>query len=119
MDKVRERAGLKGVVESWQNFSTDPGKPSTKEGLMEIIKKERSVELCFEGARYFDVVRWMEADKYFTKPFQGWNYNGSRAPEFYRITTYYTTQWSNKNYLWPISVAELNKNPNLVQNPWW
>lgn len=119
VDKVRARAGLKGVEESWQNFSTDPGKPSTKEGLMEIIKKERSVELCFEGARYFDVVRWMEADKYFTKPFQGWNYNGSRATEFYRITTYYTTQWSNKNYLWPISVAELNKNPNLVQNPWW
>ena len=119
IDKVRERAGLKGVVESWSNYSTDPNKPSTKEGLMEIIKKERSVELCFEGARYFDVVRWMDAGKYFTRPFQGWNYNGNRPSEFYRITTYYTTQWSNKNYLWPISVAELNKNPNLVQNPWW
>ncbi len=119
VDKVRERAGLKGVVESWQNFSTDPGKPSTKEGLLEIIKKERSLELCFEGYRYFDVVRWMEADKYFTKPFQGWNHNGYRASEFYRITTYHMTQWSNKNYLWPIKVEELNKNPNLVQNPWW
>jgi len=119
IDMVRARAGLKGVVESWENYSNNPGKPSTKEGLMEIIKKERQLELCFEGARYFDVVRWMDAGKEFTKPFQGWNWNSTNPQTLYRLTTYYTTQWSNKNYLWPISVKELNKNPNLVQNPWW
>ncbi len=119
IDKVRARAGLKGVAESWDNYSNNPGKYSTKDGLMEIIKKERQVELCFEGVRYFDIVRWMDAGTVFTKPIQGWYYKGTTANMFYKVTTYHTTQWSNKNYLWPISENEINKNPNLVQNPWW
>lgn len=119
IDKVRARAGLKGVSESWADYSTDPSKPNSKEGLMEIIKAERSIELCFEGARYFDQVRWMDAEKTFTSPIYGWNYKGIRAADFYKPTVYTTMRWSNKNYLWPISVDEINTNPNLVQNPWW
>ncbi len=119
LDQVRARAGLKGVDESWANYSTSPSKPSTREGLLEIIKHERWVELSFEGHRYFDVVRWMEGDKYFTTPFQGWNYLGRTAEEFYKVVSILTKQWSNKNYLWPIPSDELNINPKLDQNPWW
>jgi hypothetical protein len=54
VDKVRQRAGLKGVVESWTNFSNNPGKYASQQGLREIIHRERLIEptvygICADG----------------------------------------------------------------------
>lgn len=59
---------MKPVEDVWSNgeIVKNVGKHLTKEGLRDIIHKERSIELCFEGKRYFDVLRWKEANKYFT-----------------------------------------------------
>lgn len=119
LNKVRERAGLQDVDTAWGTYSTSPDKPNTQAGLLEIIKQERRVELCFEGHRYFDVVRWLEGASYFTSPIRGWTYTGTKASAFYNTTNIYSKQWSNKNYLWPIPTSELQKNPRLVQNPLW
>jgi hypothetical protein len=117
VNKVRHRAGLKPLAESWDVYTTL--KSSNQADLLEMIKWERRVELCFEGHRYFDVVRWLEGDKYFNSPIRGWNYQGTKAAQFYTITNLYSRQWSNKNYLWPLTSSEIDKNPRLVQNPWW
>ena len=37
--------------------------------VMDRIRKERQIELAFEGHRYFDVRRWMIAPEVYT----GWN----------------------------------------------
>ena len=34
-------------------------------------------------------------------------------------TLYRRTKYSYKDYLWPLKVSSLLKNPNLVQNPGW
>jgi hypothetical protein len=60
IDKVRTRAGLKGVVESWTDYSKNPGKIGSKEGLRQIIHQERRLELCFEGQSGWDLRRWKE-----------------------------------------------------------
>ncbi len=44
LDLVRKRAGLKGVKEAWQKYSIYPDKPLSKEGLREIIHRERRIE---------------------------------------------------------------------------
>lgn len=49
VDAIRTRAGLSGVVDSWTNFSNNPSKYTTKEGMREIIHRERSIEMAFEG----------------------------------------------------------------------
>ena len=118
VDLIRKRAGLKGVVESWQAYSSAPNKPAYKEGMREIIHRERMIELAFEGARFWDMRRWKVADKYMNKPIQGWNIAG-RGTDFYKVVTLYIPQFEFKDYFWPIKEDELVKNPNLVQNLGW
>src|SRR5690606_23382154 len=48
IDRVREHAGLDGVVESWQKASTKPDAPSNKAEMRKIIQRERMIELAFE-----------------------------------------------------------------------
>jgi hypothetical protein len=76
IDLVRERAGLKGVVESWAQSSV-PDKPLNKDGMRAIIKQERLIELAFEGHRFWDLRRWKDALRYYNEPLQGWNYQGN------------------------------------------
>lgn len=124
IDLIRERAGLEGVVDSWAQYSSNPSKPTTKEGMREIIKQERLIELAFEGQRFWDLRRWKDAAKYLNEPIKGWNVGG-KGLDFYKVTTVYpqpgdpVTPYDFKDYLWPIKVNEIIKNPNLVQNPGW
>lgn len=118
IDQIRKRAGLNGVVESWQAHSSNPGKPTSKSGMREIIHQERMIELAFEGARFWDLRRWKQAEKYMNKPIQGWNISG-RGTDFYKVVTLYVPQFEFKDYFWPIKEDELIKNPNLIQNLGW
>jgi hypothetical protein len=117
IDEIRERSGLKGVVESWSSYSNIPTKPLNKEGMREIIRHERLNELSFEGKRFWDLRRWMIPPN---NPIQGWNIRANNYNEFYRVTDIFErTRYSIRDYLWPIPVREIERNPNLVQNPGW
>lgn len=103
--KTRERAGLTPIDGS--------------KDFWEAYKKERMVELAFEGHRFWDVRRWKEADKYFT---------GITEMKITRNTTdgtltytrqHVSRQWDDRMYLFPIPQTERLKNPNLSQNPGW
>jgi hypothetical protein len=119
VDLVRERAGLKGVVESWQASSRYPSKPFTKEGMREIIQKERMIELAFEGKRFWDIRRWKTAHLWLNQPIRGLNPDGRTPEEFNTIRVLYTPEFSTKDYLFPIRQYNLRVNTNLVQNPYW
>ena len=119
IDKVRERAGLKAVVNSWVNFSKQPEKPLSKEGLRKIIQGERLIELSFEGGRFWDLRRWKLADRYMNKPIKGWSVLQQDLEDYYTVRVLYNPSFSAKDYLWPIAEGELKKNPKLVQNPGW
>ncbi|MEA1896472.1 MAG: RagB/SusD family nutrient uptake outer membrane protein, partial [Bacteroidota bacterium] len=119
IDYVRERAGLKGVVESWTTYSANPAKPATKSGMRNIIQKERLIELSFEGSRFWDLRRWKLAQEYLNKPVRGWNVLKQDVREYYRVTTLFNQSFTLRNYLWPIEENETVLNPNLVQNPGW
>lgn len=119
IDRVRERAGLKGVVESWQNASRYPSKPSTKEGMREIIQQERMIELAFEGKRFWDIRRWKTAHEWLNQPIRGLNAVGETAQELNSVRVLYTPEFSTKDYLFPIRQYNLRVNTNLIQNPYW
>ena len=117
LDTIRSRAGVPTIEESWANAKSGPIY-QTKEGMREIIKKERTVELAFEGYRNDDVRRWLEGSKYFNTSIWQWNTIGTTAAEYYQriqdpaLLHVFTT----RNYLWPIPTNEIVKNPKLVQN---
>ena len=117
IDLVRERAGLDGVKESWQKYSKYPEKPNTKTGMREIIRMERLNELACEGKRFWDLRRWK---KELPREVKGWYVQGETAQEFYRVTTLYLrSRYSFKDYLWPLKVETVLKDPNLGQSPGW
>lgn len=119
IDKVRARAGLKGVVESWTKYSNKSSKFSSKDGLREIIQRERLIELVFEGKRFWDLRRWKVAENYLQRSVNGWDIAQREAVNYYRVKPIYTSSFSLKDYFWPISENSLIVNPNLVQNPGW
>jgi starch-binding outer membrane protein, SusD/RagB family len=120
IDRIRKRAGLKGVAESWTNHSLNPSKYTTKEGMRDIIQRERLIELAFEGQRYWDLLRWKTAAEVLNEPIEGWNYFGKETLPYYQIRVLYQQRFvAPRDYLWPINEASLIQNPNLVQNPGW
>ena len=119
VDIVRERAGLKGVVESWQKYSNQANKPSTKVGMREIIQRERKIELACEGVYYWDSRRWKTAQKEQNRLIQGWNVNAKEVVDYYTLTTVYPQSFTYKNYFAPIPESDIVNNPQLVQNPGW
>ncbi len=119
IDLVRERTGLEGVADSWKNYSTKPNKPSEKDGMREIIHRERMIELAFEGQRYWDLRRWKLLKNYMNRPIEGWDIYSREARNFYKVQTLATPVFKDKDYLWPLRQGNLLKNKNLIQNPGW
>lgn len=120
IDKVRERAGLKGVAESWTSYSTKPGKYTSTEGLRDIIHQERSIELMFEGQRFWDLRRWKEAENVYNQKIRGWDIDQESAEGYYRSKILFSQKFiAPRDYFWPIRESDLIINPKLVQNPGW
>lgn len=119
INSIRARAGLPTVEESWASYSTMPDKYLTKEGLREIIQRERMIELAFEAQRYWDLKRWKRAPQVLNAPIRGWDNTGETAEEYYRVTTFYHQVFRPRDYFWPIREMSLLVNKSLVQNPGW
>ncbi|GGH78354.1 hypothetical protein HNQ91_003884 [Filimonas zeae] len=120
LDLIRSRAGIPGVREAWSNYSNNPNKFTTKEGMRAIIKQERAIELAFEGSRFWDLRRWKDAVQTLNQPITGWSVFQSTALSYYQPRAIYQQQFvAPRDYLWPIRQYNFTVNPNLVQNPGW
>jgi hypothetical protein len=120
LDLIRARVGLEGVRESWEQYSSNPNKPNNKETLRDIIHQERTIELAFEGERFWDIRRWKKINELNEQPL-GWNVQGKTEEDFYQITTVAPTpvEFSVKDYFWPIREYEISVNKKLIQNYGW
>lgn len=114
LNKIRERAG----VPLFGNESGMIAPPVTQDAMRQIIRRERQIELAFETNRYFDCVRWNTAAKEFSGPFEGMNIYG-RKDNFHKRVIFETRVFDQKNLLYPITLSELYRGKNLVQNPGW
>lgn len=124
VDKVRERAGLSKLQDAWNTYATNPGYISTKEGLREILRKEKMIEFAFEGHRFWDLRRWKIAHEHQNKPLRGWNVFGDKALTFYNNYEGPVVVWdrnefeSPRDYFWPIKDTEITVS-NVKQNLGW
>jgi len=77
------------------------------------ILKERRLELVFEGERYFDLLRFGNDHSYAIQVINSQTgYDG--------VTPIRKSAPVDENrLLYPISIDEINANPNLKQNPGW
>jgi len=84
--------------------------------LKEAIKRERRIELAFEGHNFWDERRWMNsANLGFDIRGLKWtkDANGDFSSEEYTVVT---RPWYDKHYYLPIPNNEILKAPSLVQN---
>ena len=93
-----------------------PAITATGAALLEAIKRERRVELCFEGHSFYDERRWMETS-HLGFPIQGltWKKDASGNLSFTKYTVI-TRPFDVKQYYLPIPSTEVQKAPNLAQN---
>lgn len=116
---IRERAGLGTVQYSWDHYAKHPDEYKTKDGLRQIIHRERLIELAFEGQRFWDLRRWKEALKELNQPITGWHINQEDAAAYYQPRLLFDQTFHVKDYLWPMKQKDLIVDKNLVQNPGW
>jgi hypothetical protein len=119
IDMIRARAGLEGVVDSWNKYALNSNKPVTKAGMREIIQRERKIELACEGHYYWDSHRWKTAITEQNRQIQGWTVTASSADIYYTVNTINTQKITVRDYFAPIPESDMIKNPNLIQNPGW
>ncbi|HYH55501.1 MAG TPA: RagB/SusD family nutrient uptake outer membrane protein, partial [Anseongella sp.] len=119
IDLVRARGGLETVEAAWTQYSKQPGKYQSKEGLREIIHQERMIELAFEGQRFWDLRRWKKAEQVMNAPIQGWDIEEEETNAYYEVKTLFNQTFQKRDYFWPIREESLIENERLVQNPGW
>jgi starch-binding outer membrane protein, SusD/RagB family len=115
-NELRQRAGVPAIEEAY------PG--ATTAQLIELVRRERRVELAFENHRYFDTRTWMIAEQTDNGPFYGMNTSaptsGNITPTaFWKRTIFETRVFQKKHYLYPFPQRELDRNKKLVQNYGW
>ena len=104
IDEVRSRAGMPKV----ENVE---GTGLTQDGLRQLIRHERRVELAFEGLRMFDVYRW----KLLKDAVDRINAENTKYGFWYE-TRYYRGEME---YIWPIPQSEVDSNTQLEQHDLW
>lgn len=110
LKEIRERAGLPKVTE------TDYQK------LQSVIRREFTVEFFAENHRAFNARHWKTADQsgIIGGPMYGFQFNGytnaDKKIESYEKGVAQVAYWSNKMYLYPFPLEEVNK-LYLNQNP--
>lgn len=91
VNQIRSRAGAQPYTEDfYSGFTTDQ--------IEDLILDERARELCYEGKRWFDLVRTGKAIKVM-QPINGLS--------------------QTENFLWPLSLTEIRLNPLLDQNSYY
>lgn len=108
INKVRNRAGLSDIDTSisQSEFSL-------------IIKQERKLELCFEGWRKYDLIRWNQLGEKLRETQDLLNKNYSSSNIYGNVVGYMVgkTFTENKDELLPIPQRDCDENEMLTQNP--
>lgn len=111
VSKVRNRSGM-------------PSFPGTlsQEQFREKLRNERAVELAYEDHRFWDIRRWLIAEKEGVMQGRFYGLKLSKAAGgaeiHYQPYVFENRLWSRRSYLHPIKQLEVDKG-YLLQNPGW
>ena len=108
LNLVRNRAGLPDRVTTDQSEARD------------FLRHERKIEFYAEGIRWYDIRRWMIADEVIknVQAMKVYEFSdGSMRWQLDNASIVDDRSWNDRNYWMPISRTEMNKAPQLTNNP--
>jgi len=115
INEVRARAGVGSIEE----LLIASGEGVSQESLQKAIQDERMRELCFEGHRRFDLVRWglLESNmKALNETILNYpDYDPSKDV----FLTYPGNNVAERHVVFPLPNDEITLNPKLTQHPLW
>lgn len=140
INRLRDRAGVGHVggqvynsaTESFEEGPIDTTYINDKNKFMDEVRRERAVELAFEGFRFCDLQRWLLLTEY--------PYNVKTSQEFTRVhdDDWYTTHdpkdakvqgwkeeeiltrnFDTKHYWFPLKLEDTYITMEFAQNPGW
>ena len=122
MDKVRKRAGIPGVDESIQKYANDEwkGKENEQETLRQLSARNDKQNSIWKDT--FLGFETLENSGKLDEPFLCWNIEGASVEEFFKApqpNMTLTNHFYKSQYLLPISASELEKTPQIIQNPFY
>ena len=95
-----------------------PAVTESGDALLKRLQNEDFIEFAFEAHRYFDVRRWKIAPQVLNVPAKGISIQkDANGHKTYSVFTIEPRHFDTKNYLVPIPQSELDKDPQLTQNP--
>jgi starch-binding outer membrane protein, SusD/RagB family len=112
INMIRRRAGMPDIPDS-----------VTGTALLDRYRNERYIELAMEDPnRFFDIRRWMIGPEAYVNAVGVDIWHLLNPDHETHTTTYNLVEvqqrgWNDKYYLIPIGKNEMDKNPNLFQNP--
>ncbi|ANI89645.1 hypothetical protein A9P82_10310 [Arachidicoccus ginsenosidimutans] len=107
VEAIRQRAGLRP-------YTLPQGLSQTE--MRQVIRRERQVELAYEGQRFFDVRRWMIADSTQNQEMHGMEVDRGNTVT-YKVFNVRKHNFKKAMYLWPLPLSEISKLRELQQNP--
>lgn len=117
---IRERAGLNKIEDAYPEAVND------QKMLRDLIRRERRVELAFEGQNFYDSRRWLIAENTERGDIHGMNIQAKGTPGtevypegFFQRTVIEKRVFTPSFYLFPIPQSAINKNQALKQNYKW
>lgn len=93
--------------------------PMGQEELREIVRRERTIELAFEGHRLIDIRRWKIAEDVVPGKVYGITYVSEGEVKTVEVASFNKQFVAPRDYLWPIPQNERVLNTNLTPNPGW
>lgn len=118
-------ASVVSAINAVRNGRSDVKQPAingttSQADLRAIVRRERTVELAFEGQHLFDIRRWKTAESVIPGSIYGITYKtASGALATVQVVAVNRTFDKSRHYLWPIPQKERNLTPTLTQNPGW
>lgn len=122
LNKIRERAGVAPVLEKFLGSTAD---------FLSELRRERAVELSFEGFRFTDLRRWMLLTQY---PYtlktkiefdradpNNYNYDApeENAIKNLREVVLIERKYTDRHYWYPLPKKDVSMYEGFYQNPGW
>jgi starch-binding outer membrane protein, SusD/RagB family len=112
---IRQRAGIPAGADGAYGLPANPSKDEARE----LIRRERFIELAFEGKRFFDIKRWKAGDMIDGKYSVGMQVVKSGNTYTYNRVNLQLLNFKDNLYLFPIPQGEISANLGILQNPGW